>query len=74
MTLIPILFEHEASRSNPRNGAGAHSRFGHKAMIASASSPGIRRPDATQTRGSKKSGNFFIPIGSNPLKSPDSEK
>ena len=35
MALIPILFEREASRSNPRNGAGAHSRFGHKAMIAS---------------------------------------
>ena len=35
MALIPILFEREASRSNPRNGAGAHLRFGHKAMIAS---------------------------------------
>ena len=33
--LIPILFERGSSRSNPRNGAGAHSRFGHKAMIGS---------------------------------------
>ena len=33
--LTPILFERDASRSNPRNGAGAHSRFGHKAMIGS---------------------------------------
>ncbi len=34
-TVIPILFERDSSRSNPRNGAGAHSRFGHKAMIGS---------------------------------------
>jgi hypothetical protein len=33
--LIPILFERDSSRSVPRNGAGAHSRFGHKAMIGS---------------------------------------
>jgi hypothetical protein len=31
--LIPTLFERDSSRSIPRNGAGAHSRFGHKAMI-----------------------------------------
>jgi hypothetical protein len=35
MSLIPILFERDSSRSIPRNGAGAHSRFGHKAMIGS---------------------------------------
>ena len=29
--IIPILFERDLSRSIPRNGAGAHSRFGHKA-------------------------------------------
>jgi hypothetical protein len=32
---IPILFERDSSRSIPRNGAGAHSRFGRKAMIGS---------------------------------------
>ncbi len=32
---MPIPFERDSSRSNPRNGAGAHSRFGHKAMIGS---------------------------------------
>src|SRR5690242_14915102 len=29
--LIPFLFERDSSRSIPRKGAGAHSRFGHKA-------------------------------------------
>ena len=87
MALIPILFEREASpesaqrrgrraeaRSNPRNGAGAHLRFGHKAMIASDHRVLVSGPDATQTRGGKKKGNFFTPIARNPLKSPDSEK
>jgi hypothetical protein len=33
--LIPILIERDSSRSIPRNGAGAHSRFDHKTMIGS---------------------------------------
>jgi hypothetical protein len=28
--IIPILFERDSSRSIPRNGAGAHSRFGNE--------------------------------------------
>jgi len=32
---MPILFERDSSRSIPRNGAGAHSRCGYKAMIGS---------------------------------------
>jgi hypothetical protein len=34
-TLLPILIERDSSRLIPRNGAGAHSRFGHQAMIGS---------------------------------------
>jgi hypothetical protein len=33
--VIPILIERDSSRSIPRNGAGAHSRFDHKTMIGS---------------------------------------
>jgi hypothetical protein len=33
--VILIPSERDSSRSIPRNGAGAHSRFGHKAMIGS---------------------------------------
>jgi hypothetical protein len=35
LSFVPIPFERDSSRSIPRNGAGAHSRFGHKAMIGS---------------------------------------
>ncbi len=49
-SLRPILFERDSSRSIPRNGAGAHSRFGHKAMIGFRSSSPAMGPSRFESR------------------------
>ena len=62
VALLPILIERDLSRSIPHNGAGAHSRFGHKAMIVPiiascyhAPKPSFRSPSplATQVPGAR---------------------
>ena len=60
-TLLPILIERDSSRLIPRNGAGAHSRFGHQAMIGSDHRVFVSlQPRARVERGGKFF-YFFLP-------------